>query len=56
MDALKLYCVTACIDSAERLFHYFTPRNEKLHTNAPTYIIIHASLCGHFPNTLFISA
>ena len=29
MDALKLYNVTACLDSAERLFQYFTPRNEK---------------------------
>ena len=29
MDALKLYNVTACLESAERLFQYFTPRNEK---------------------------
>ena len=29
MDALKLCNVTACLDSAKRLFHYFTPLNEK---------------------------
>ena len=29
-DALKLYSVTACLDSAGRLFQYFTPLNEKL--------------------------
>jgi len=29
MDALKLYNVTACLDSTERLFQYFTPLNEK---------------------------
>ena len=29
MDALKLCNVTACLDSAERLFQYFTPLNEK---------------------------
>ena len=56
MDALKIYSVTGCLDSAERLFHYFTPRNEKLHTNVPNYIILNASLFGHFPNTLSISA
>ena len=27
--ALKLCNVTACLDSAERLFQYFTPLNEK---------------------------
>ena len=29
MDALKLYNVASCLDSAERLFQYFTPLNEK---------------------------
>ena len=29
MDALKLGNVTACLDSAERPFQYFTPLNEK---------------------------
>ena len=29
MDALKLCNVTVCLDSAERLFPYFTPLNEK---------------------------
>jgi len=29
MDALKLRNVTTCLDSAERLFQYSTPLNEK---------------------------
>ena len=29
-DALKLYSVTACLDSAGRVFQYFTPLNKKL--------------------------
>ena len=29
MDVLKLYSVTACLDSAERPFQCFTPLKEK---------------------------